>query len=116
VEDVFGGSGFLIETSADIEFCRRAHGAEVDVGDVLCWSASTVTCSECGWELETAAALHREREEELRQRQCLVLEEALAVAEAQLAENGDTKTLAQIAVLRLGGSGSPPAGSTSERA
>jgi hypothetical protein len=114
VQEVFGGSGYLVETPVDVEFCRRAHGAEVDVGDVLCWSGSTVSCPNCDWELETAAALHREREEESRQRQCLVLEEALAVAEAQLAENGDAKTLAQIAVLRLGGGGSPPAGSTSE--
>lgn len=76
MQDVFGGGGFLVETPADVGFCRRAHGAEVDVGDVLCWSGSTVTCSECDWELETAAALHREREEESRPRQLLALEEA----------------------------------------
>lgn len=86
VQDVFGGTGFLVETPADVEFCRRAHGADVDVGDVLCWSGSTVTCSTCDWELETAAALHREQEDESRHRQFLALEEALAVAEAQLAE------------------------------
>jgi hypothetical protein len=103
VQEVFGGSGFLVGSTADVEFCRRAHGAGVDVGDVLCWSGSTVTCSECAWELETAAALHREREDERRVRQFLALEEALAVAETQLAENGDDKTLAQIAVLRLEG-------------
>lgn len=66
-----------------------------------------MTCSECDWELETAASLHREREDEWRQRQFLALEEALAVAEAQLAENGDTNTLAQIAVLRLEDGASP---------
>jgi hypothetical protein len=101
VQDIFGGGGFLVETPADVEFCARAHGADVEVGDVLCWSGSTVTCSECAWELVTAAALHREKEDEWRQRQFLALEEALAVAEAQLAENGDAKTLAQIAALRL---------------
>jgi hypothetical protein len=103
VQEVFGGSGFIVETRSDVEFCGRVHGSEVEVGDVLCWSGSTVTCSECDWELETAAALHREREEESRERQFLSLEEALAVAEAQLAENGNTETLAQIAVLRLEG-------------
>lgn len=103
VGDVFGGRGFLVESAADVEFCREAHGADVDLGDVLCWSGSTVACSECDWELETAAAQHRQREEETRQRQFLALEEALAVAEAQLAENGDTRTLAQITELRIGG-------------
>jgi len=37
------------------------------------------------------------------QRKFFVLEAALAVAEARLAENGDTRTLAEIAVLRLEG-------------
>jgi hypothetical protein len=76
VREVFGGSGFVVETPSDVEFCRRVHGSEVDVGDVLCWSGSTVTCSICGWELETAAFLHRAREEEARRRQFLALEEA----------------------------------------
>lgn len=107
VQDVFGGGGFLVETPADVEFCRRAHGADVDLGDVLGWSGSTVTCSECDWELETAAALHRKREDDSQQRQFLALEEALAVAEAQLAENGDTRTLTQIASLRIEGDASP---------
>lgn len=45
------------------------------------------------------------REEEFRQRQFLGLEEA--VAEAKPAEGGDTKTLAQIAALRLEGDAFP---------
>jgi len=101
VQDVFGGGGFLVEGAADVEFCRQVHGAHVDIGDVLCWTGSTVTCSQCDWELQTVAALHRERQAQSRQRQFLALEEALAVAEVRLSENGDTKTLAQIAHLRL---------------
>lgn len=100
MKEIFGGRGLMVESRADVGFCRRVHGAEVEIGDVLCWSGSRVGCSECDWELETAAALHREREGERRQRQFLGLEEALAVAEVKLAENGETETLEQIAELR----------------